>query len=71
MCFKKVMNTVSDQPFAQLGYDLMAAVFDAYNDLGGGLSEEIYQESLECELDSRGIPYVAQPELAVSTKVIL
>ena len=28
----------------------MGAAFEVYNELGGGLSEEIYQESLEMEL---------------------
>jgi GxxExxY protein len=62
------MNANSIQPFAQLGYDLMAAAFDVYNDLGGGLSEEIYQESIERELSARNIPFAAQPELVVFYK---
>ena len=32
------------------GYALMGAVFEVYKELGYGLSEEIYQESLELEL---------------------
>jgi GxxExxY protein len=53
---------------AQQGYDLMAAAFEVYNDLGGGLSEEIYQESLERELASRAIAFESQPELKVFYK---
>jgi GxxExxY protein len=62
------MDANADQPFAQLGYDLIAAAFDVYNDLGGGLSEEIYQESFERELAARRIAFTAQPELAVFYK---
>ncbi len=58
----------SDQPFAQLGYDIVGAAMAVYNDLGGGLSEEIYQESFELELAERGFRFVAQPELAVFYK---
>ena len=37
------------------GYKFMAAAFEVYNDRGYGLAEEIYQECLEIELESRGI----------------
>ena len=62
------MDANTDQPFAQLGYDLIPAAFDVYDDLGGGLSEEIYQESFERELAARRIAFAAQPELAVFYK---
>lgn len=62
------MKTLSDQPFAQLGYDLIGAAMEVYNELGGGLCEEIYQESFEIELAERGFSFVAQPELAVFYK---
>ena len=65
------MSANPDQPFAQQGYDLTAAAFDVYNDLGGGLSEEIYQESFERELAARRMPFVAQPELFVFYKGIV
>lgn len=41
---------------------------EVYNELGGGLSEEIYQESFERELADRGFAFVAQPELEVFYK---
>lgn len=62
------MKPTNDQPHAQLGYDLIGAAMEVYRDLGGGLSEEIYQESLEVELTDRGFDFVAQPELAVFYK---
>ena len=45
------------------GYKLMGAAFEVYNELGFGLAEEIYQESLEIELESRGIPFRSKQEL--------
>lgn len=57
-----------DRPLAQEGYDLMGAVFEVHRVLGGGLLEEIYQQSLEVELELRGIPFVACRELRVFYK---
>ena len=45
------------------GYKLMGAAFEVYNELGFGLAEEIYQESLEIELESREIPFRSKQEL--------
>jgi GxxExxY protein len=46
------------------GYRLMAAAFEVYNVRGYGLGEEIYQECMELELGSRGIPFSPKRELA-------
>ena len=46
----------------------MAAAFEVHNEIGGGLSEEIYQESLEIELGDRKIPFVAKRELVIFYK---
>ena len=45
------------------GYKLMSAAFEVYNEQGFGLAEEIYQESLEMELESRAIPFRTKQEL--------
>ena len=45
------------------GYKLMGAAFEVYNKQGYGLAEEIYQESMEMELESRAIPYQSKHEL--------
>ena len=58
----------SDQPFAEEGYALMGAAFEVHNVLGGGLSEEIYQQSLELELDLRSIPFQRKCQLNVQYK---
>ena len=57
-----------DGPFQQEGFDLMAAVFDVHNEVGGGWAEEVYQESLETELEMRGMPFVAKQEIAIFYK---
>lgn len=46
----------------------MAAVFEVYNELGGGLLEEIYQQALEIELKLRSIPFEAKKQLEVYYK---
>ena len=58
----------SDEPLAQEGYKLMGAAFEVHNVLGGGLLEDIYQESLELELNLRGIPFRRKQELTVYYK---
>ncbi len=50
------------------GYALIGSCFEVYNEMGDGYLEDVYQESLELELTDRGIPYVAQPKLAIFYK---
>src|SRR5258708_8669177 len=45
------------------GYRLMGAAFEVYNDRGYGLSEEIYQECLEIELEVQRISYQPKEEI--------
>jgi GxxExxY protein len=45
------------------GYQFMGAAFEVYNDRGYGMAEEIYQESLEIELELRKIAFNSKPEL--------
>lgn len=45
------------------GYNLMGAAFEVYNEQGYGMAEEIYQESLELELEMRAIPFRSKQEL--------
>ena len=46
----------------------MGAAFEVYNEQGYGLAEEIYQESLEMELESRGIAFRSKQELVCTYK---
>ena len=50
------------------GYELMGAAFEVYNQLGYGMAEEIYQQSLEIELGMRNIPFQSKTELTVFYK---
>jgi GxxExxY protein len=45
------------------GYKLMGAAFEVYNEQGYGMAEEIYQESLEIELEMRPITFRSKQEL--------
>jgi GxxExxY protein len=56
--------------FQQEGYDLMAAAFEVYNELGHGFLEPVFQECLERELAFRQTPHVAQKELTIYYKDI-
>lgn len=53
---------------AKEGFDLMAAVFEVHTTIGGGIAEEIYQESLEIELGLRSIPFQSKPAIRASYK---
>jgi len=57
-----------EKPLAEEGYALMGAAFEVHRTLGGGLLEEIYQQSIEIELQLRGIPFRAKQELEVFYK---
>ena len=46
----------------------MGAAFEVFKELGSGLSEEIYQESMEIELELQEIKYSSKAELAVYYK---
>ena len=56
------------KPYMQEGYELMGAAFEVHNEQGGGLAEEIYQQSLEVELELRGIAFDSKRELKVFYK---
>jgi GxxExxY protein len=54
--------------FKEEGYRLMGAAFEVFNELGYGMAEEIYQQSLEIELHLQGIPFLTKHELKVYYK---
>ena len=54
--------------FKEEGYKLMGAAFEVYNQLGYGMAEEVYQQSLEMELALRNIPFRSKHELAMFYK---
>ncbi|MGA2799351.1 MAG: GxxExxY protein [Thermoguttaceae bacterium] len=54
--------------FKEEGYKFMGAAFEVYNQLGYGMAEEIYQQSLKIELASQGIPFQSKQELTIFYK---
>lgn len=52
--------------YADEAYALLGACFEVYNRMGCGFLEAVYQECLEIELEYRGIPFTAQPELKLN-----
>ena len=49
--------------YQEEGYTFMAAAFEVYNNQGYGMGEEIYQESLEIELELRNIAFRPKQEI--------
>jgi GxxExxY protein len=54
--------------FQEEGFQFMGAAFEVYNQLGFGMAEEVYQQSLEIELELRSIPFRTKHELAIFYK---
>jgi GxxExxY protein len=54
--------------FKEEGYQLMGAAFEVYNEIGYGMAEEIYQQSLEIEMSLRSVPFLTKQELEVFYK---
>jgi GxxExxY protein len=54
--------------FKEEGYKLMGAAFEVYNQLGYGMAEEVYQQSLEIELALRNIPFQSKSQLTMFYK---
>jgi len=54
--------------FKEESYAIQGAIFEVYREMGCGFLEAVYQECLEMELASRGVPFVAQPELQLTYK---
>ena len=54
--------------FEKETFAIRGAVYEVYRTLGIGFLEAVYQEALEIELASRGIPFKAQCEIRLSYK---
>ena len=50
------------------GYALIGAAFEVHRELGGGMGEEIYQESFELERGFRSIKFIPKGELKLYYK---
>jgi GxxExxY protein len=49
-------------------YAIVGTCFEVYNEMGSGFLEDVYQESLERELESRSISFEAKPKLPIHYK---
>jgi GxxExxY protein len=56
------------EPYSEEGYKLMGAAFEVYNEIGYGMAEEVYQESLEIELQLRDISFESKRRLLLHYK---
>ena len=54
--------------YADEAFVIQGAIFDVYRERGCGFLEAVYQECLEIELESRGIPFVPQRDLPLFYK---
>ncbi len=52
-----------DFPLKDETYQVLGACFEVYNEMGCGFLESVYQECLEKELTSCGIPFEAQQSI--------
>jgi GxxExxY protein len=49
-------------------FEIMGACFEVYKEKGSGFLEAVYQECLDIEFTDRKIPFMAQPQLALTYK---
>jgi len=54
--------------YKQEAYDIVGACFEVYNEMGCGFLEAVYQECLQIEFETRGIPFRPQAELVLRYK---
>ncbi len=52
----------------ELTYEIRGAIFDVYNELGPGLLESVYEETLYFELQDRGLKVSRQVEVPIYYK---
>ena len=51
--------------YKEESYKIIGAAFEVYNTLGPGFLEAVYQEALEIEVRTQGIPYEREKELKI------
>ena len=52
--------------YSEQTYAINGTAFQVYNTLGYGFLEAVYQEALEIEFKTRGIPYEREKELKIT-----
>jgi GxxExxY protein len=59
---------MSDLLYRDEVYQIVGAALDVYNELRAGFLESVYQEAMQLELTTRGIPFAAQAPLRIRYK---
>ncbi|MFD2159267.1 GxxExxY protein [Rubritalea tangerina] len=54
--------------YKEESYKILGAIFEVYREKGCGFLEDVYQECLEIEMKSQGIPAVSKPKLELEYK---
>ncbi len=49
-------------------YQIIGAAIEVHKELGNGFLEAVFQEALEREFEDQGIPFKAQPSIAIKYK---
>lgn len=62
------MNTDNSNLYSKEGYELVGMAMNVYNEMGGGLLEEIYQQCLEIELSVNSVPFDSKKQLSIFYK---
>ena len=56
--------------FKDEAYAIVGAAMEVSSELGAGFLEAVYQEALEIEFSTRGIPFSSQPQIEIQYKGI-
>jgi len=59
---------MADLIYPDESYAIVGACFDVYNEKGCGFLEPVYHDCMELELGLRNIPFVHEPQLALTYK---
>jgi len=61
-------RTSMELVYKEESYKIIGACFEVYKEMGCGFLEAVYQECLEMEFTTQGIPFKPQVELGLSYK---
>ena len=54
--------------YKEEAFKIIGAAMEAHKELGNGFLEAVYQEALEIEFKTQGIPYIREPKLEIYYK---
>lgn len=59
------MKKREDLIYPELSYQLVGVMYDVHNQLGGGLKEKTYEQTIRVALESKGLNYKQQIHLPI------